>query len=147
MRQFGLTKCGLFLHSTMRNAPYIHPRHDLILKLWQTFLNAVIPWLIFLSHPHTHGGFLYSQVNKTKAGISCNQYKSWLMSEDIIVSTCFLNRYTHLDRARLHWWTADRNTWWGGGYGHGCRGICVALDGAVKNKCSYTVNKLLVLQR
>ena len=28
------------LHSSTCNAPYIHPSHDLILELWQTFPNG-----------------------------------------------------------------------------------------------------------
>ena len=30
-------KWSFLVHSTKRNAPYIHPSHDLILELWQTF--------------------------------------------------------------------------------------------------------------
>ena len=38
--QFRLTKWSFLVHSTMRNAPYIHLSHDLILELWRTFPNA-----------------------------------------------------------------------------------------------------------
>ena len=38
IRQF---RIGAFLvHSTTRNAPYIHPSHDSILALWRTFPNV-----------------------------------------------------------------------------------------------------------
>ena len=39
IRQFQLTKLSFLVHSTTRNAPYIHPSHDSILKLWRTFPN------------------------------------------------------------------------------------------------------------
>ena len=39
IRQFRLTKWSFLVHSTTRNAPYIHPSHDLILELWRTFPN------------------------------------------------------------------------------------------------------------
>ena len=29
------------VHSTTRNAPYIHPRHDSILELWRTVPNGI----------------------------------------------------------------------------------------------------------
>ena len=41
IRQFRLTKWSFLVHSTTRNAPYIHPSHDSILELWQTFPNAI----------------------------------------------------------------------------------------------------------
>ena len=41
-RLFGLTKWSFFVHSTMRNAPYVHPRLDSILELCRTFLNDVL---------------------------------------------------------------------------------------------------------
>ena len=37
LRQFWLTKSSFFVHSTTRNAPYVHPRLDSILKLCRTF--------------------------------------------------------------------------------------------------------------
>ena len=40
IRQFKLIKWSFLIHSTKRNAPYIHPGHDLILKLCQSFLNV-----------------------------------------------------------------------------------------------------------
>ena len=40
MRQFRLTKCSFLVHSTTRNASYIHtPSHDLILELLRTSPN------------------------------------------------------------------------------------------------------------
>ena len=38
--QSGLTKWSSLVHSTTRNAPYMHPSHDSILELWQTSPNA-----------------------------------------------------------------------------------------------------------
>ena len=40
--QFQLTKWSFLVHSTTRNAPYIHPSHDSILELWWTFPNVYI---------------------------------------------------------------------------------------------------------
>ena len=34
-------KMEFLVHSTMRNALYIHPSHDSILELWRTFLNVI----------------------------------------------------------------------------------------------------------
>ena len=34
-----LTQWSFLVNSTTRNAPYIHPSHDSILELWQTFPN------------------------------------------------------------------------------------------------------------
>ena len=45
--QFQLTKWSFLVHSTTRNAAYIHPSHDSILELWQTFLNAQSSTLVF----------------------------------------------------------------------------------------------------
>ena len=45
LRQFWLTKWSFLVHSNMRNAPYIHPSHDWILELWQTFPNVACPCL------------------------------------------------------------------------------------------------------
>ena len=39
--QFRLTKWSFLVHSTTRNAPYIHPSHDSILELWRTFPNVL----------------------------------------------------------------------------------------------------------
>ena len=38
---FPLAKCSFFVHSTMRNAPYVHPRLDSILKLCRTMSNEL----------------------------------------------------------------------------------------------------------
>ena len=40
IRQFRLTKWSFLVHSTTRNAPFIHPSHDSILELWWTFPSA-----------------------------------------------------------------------------------------------------------
>ena len=40
IRQFRLTKWSILVHSTTRNASYIHPSHDSILELLRTFPNA-----------------------------------------------------------------------------------------------------------
>ena len=48
IRQFRLTKWGFLVHSTTRNAPYIHPSNDSILELWRTF-PAVLQCDIYLS--------------------------------------------------------------------------------------------------
>ena len=40
IRQFRLTKWSFLVYSTTGNAPYIHPSHDSILELWQTFPNV-----------------------------------------------------------------------------------------------------------
>ena len=57
LRQFlWLTTWSFFVHSTTCNAPYIHPSHDSILKLWRTFPNA-------LEHEHVFRKF---QNNQTK---------------------------------------------------------------------------------
>ena len=37
LRQFWLTKWSFFVHSTTRNAPYVHLRLDLILQLCKFF--------------------------------------------------------------------------------------------------------------
>ena len=42
IRQLRLTKCSFLVYSTTCYAPYIHPSHDSILELWQTFPNG--PW-------------------------------------------------------------------------------------------------------
>ena len=39
IRHFWLTKWSFLVHSTTRNAPYIHPSHDSNLELWNTFPN------------------------------------------------------------------------------------------------------------
>ena len=41
IRLFQLTKWSFLVHSTMCNAPYIHPSHDSIIELWRTFSNGV----------------------------------------------------------------------------------------------------------
>ena len=46
--QFRLIKWSFFVHSTTRDAPYVHPRLDSILELWRTFPNASLTILIFI---------------------------------------------------------------------------------------------------
>ena len=41
IHQIRVTQLSFLVHSTMGNAPYIHPGHDSILELWRTFLNDV----------------------------------------------------------------------------------------------------------
>ena len=53
LRQFRLTKLRFFVHSTMCNAPYIHPRLDLILQLCWAF-PIVSTLFVFPSLPHRH---------------------------------------------------------------------------------------------
>ena len=43
IHQFRLTKWIFLVHSTTRNAPYIHPSHDSIFELWRTFPNDTDP--------------------------------------------------------------------------------------------------------
>ena len=43
IRQFWLTELSILVHSSMRNAPYIHPGHSSIIELWQTFSNVTGP--------------------------------------------------------------------------------------------------------
>ena len=42
IRQFLLTNWNFLVHSTTRNAPYIHLSHDSILEMWQTFPNVLV---------------------------------------------------------------------------------------------------------
>ena len=37
LRQFQLTKWSFFVYSSTHNAPYVHPRLDLIFEFWRTF--------------------------------------------------------------------------------------------------------------
>ena len=42
------TKWSFLVHSrysTTHNAPFIHPSHDLILELWETFPNGLGRWV------------------------------------------------------------------------------------------------------
>ena len=41
LRHFWRRKCGFLVHSTTRNAPYIHTSHDSISELWRTFPNGI----------------------------------------------------------------------------------------------------------
>ena len=41
IRQFRLTKWSFLVHSTARNAPYIHLSYDSILELWRSFPNVL----------------------------------------------------------------------------------------------------------
>ena len=41
LRLFRLTKWSFFVHSTVRNAPYVHPRLDSIIELCWIFSNAL----------------------------------------------------------------------------------------------------------
>ena len=50
IRQFQLTKWSFFVHSTMRNGPYILPSHDSIFELRQTFPNVFIPYIMHTTH-------------------------------------------------------------------------------------------------
>ena len=40
IRQFWLTNWSFLVHSTTRNALYVHPSHDSILELWRNFPNV-----------------------------------------------------------------------------------------------------------
>ena len=42
LRQYQLKKWSFFVHSTTRDAPYVHPRLDSILELCRRFPNAII---------------------------------------------------------------------------------------------------------
>ena len=57
IRQFRLTKWSFLVHSTTHNAPHIHPSHNLIPELWQTFPNA------------THGDTRTIQQNREKEAL------------------------------------------------------------------------------
>ena len=46
------------VHSTERNAPYIHPSHDSILKLWRTLRNAENCRLVGKTSTQTNKQFL-----------------------------------------------------------------------------------------
>ena len=40
LHYYPFASSGFLVHSTTRNAPYIHQSHDSILELWRTFTNA-----------------------------------------------------------------------------------------------------------
>ena len=51
LHQFLLIKWSFYIHSTTRNAPYVHPRLDLILELCRTFLMEAEGIIFGLSFP------------------------------------------------------------------------------------------------
>ena len=58
-RQFRLTKWRFLVHSTTRNAPFIHSSHDSILELCMNIVKRTRKLLHQVSFPFRHGSYRY----------------------------------------------------------------------------------------
>ena len=98
LRQFRLTKWSFFVHSTTRNAPYVHPRLDSILVLCRTFSIDCNPFITKLIITQIWNDLFWLflglvilvpiQQNQPTVQYSLLQYTSINTDLDIIRSSC-----------------------------------------------------------